>query len=77
MASTRLETKSSSSERRFYIHVFYSLFHSYIHQYNSPAGGLLMLMHLKRNIPHLRVYMQLSSRRCTFGSETCRRYHKL
>jgi hypothetical protein len=43
--------------------VVYTAFYSvvYMHQYNSLVGGLLILMHVKRNILYL--YIQSSSRR--------------
>ena len=75
MPSTCFETEGSSSGRRLYIHVRYSLF--YMHNTSSLdfyiQESLCCACKTHSNIP---IYKP-SSWRWTFGFETCRRHQKL
>jgi len=86
MSSTCFQPEHSSSGWRFCIHVCltcfgiscmgpHSLFDFHVPCVYWDRTRLLILMHVKHNIPYL--YIQPSSWRWTLGFETCRRHHKL
>jgi len=69
MSYTCFEPEGSSSGRRLYVQLWYSVL--YMHQYKQLCRWKLILMHVKQAMPYL--YGQPSSLRWTLGVQTCRR----